>query len=252
MSIRWLENLFASKRSRPRLRALRRPRNTQPQLEPLEPRRLPSITTLASLMDAPNGGTPGGGLVADTSGNLFGATSRGGAYGDGTIFEIAHGSTAITTLATFNGANGQDPQSTLIVDSDGNLYGTALLGGAYGYGTAFEFDGAKSAILTLGSFNGFDGAFPSAALFEDGQGNLFGTTNVGGPTWNPARTGYSYGTVFEIAKGSHVISPLASCTGFDIAPSALVEDKSGNLWGTTAAGAGGQGACLSSSPVAVL
>ena len=45
----------------------------------------------------------------DSSGNLYGTTERGGANGDGTVFELAHGSSTITTLASFNGTNGVDP-----------------------------------------------------------------------------------------------------------------------------------------------
>ena len=47
--------------------------------------------------------TPSGGLIMDSSGNLYGTTSEGGASGDGTVFELATGSGTITTLASFNG-----------------------------------------------------------------------------------------------------------------------------------------------------
>ena len=64
------------------------------------------------------------GLIMDSSGNLYGTTAAGGASGDGTVFELAHGSGTITTLASFNGTNGANPDAGLIMDSSGNLYGT--------------------------------------------------------------------------------------------------------------------------------
>ena len=54
------------------------------------------------------------------------------------VFELAHGSGTITTLASFNGTHGANPYDSLIMDSSGNLYGTAAAGGAYGDGTVFE------------------------------------------------------------------------------------------------------------------
>ena len=89
----------------------------------------------------------------DSSGNFYGTTGEGGASGDGTVFELAKGSTPITTLASFNGSNGSNPQAGLIMDSSGNLYGTAQNGGANGYGTIFEVAKGSSTITDLASFN---------------------------------------------------------------------------------------------------
>src|SRR5271165_5442956 len=56
-------------------------------------------------------------------GNLFGTTQSGGANGDGTVFELAAGSGTITTLASFNGTNGANPETGLVRDPRGNLFG---------------------------------------------------------------------------------------------------------------------------------
>ena len=63
------------------------------------------ITTLASFNNT-NGSTPVGGLLIDSSGNLYGTTANGGASGDGSVFELAAGSGTITLLASFDSVHG--------------------------------------------------------------------------------------------------------------------------------------------------
>ncbi len=194
-----------------------------------------TITTLASF-NGTNGANPSAGLVEDASGNLFGTTYQGGASADGTVFEVRAGSDTITTLASFNGANGQDPHAGLVEDGGGNLFGTTTAGGASGDGTVFEVKAGSGTINTLASFNGVNGANPHAGLVEDGSGNLFGTTYQGGASAD--------GTVFEVRAGSDTITTLVSFNGTNGAfPLAgLVEDRSGNLFGTTfEGGASGDG-----------
>ena len=188
-----------------------------------------TITTLASFK-GPIGAHPADALIMDNSGNLYGTTRDGGAFGDGTVFELAHGSGTITTLASFNGTDGADPEAGLIMDSSGNLYGTTTGGGATSNGTAFELAHGSGTITTLASFNDTNGADPSAGLIMDSSGNLYGTTTGGGATSN--------GTVFELAQGSGTITTLASFNGTDgEAPEgALIMDSSGNLYGTTSRG----------------
>jgi uncharacterized repeat protein (TIGR03803 family) len=90
-----------------------------------------------------DGGYPWAGVVVDASGNLYGTTSIGGAYGCGTVFELkrtATGRFAEKTLHHFKNdtVDGCGPHTGLIFDASGNLYGTTLKGGAFGYGTVFE------------------------------------------------------------------------------------------------------------------
>ncbi len=122
-------------------------------------------------------------------------------------------SIGLSTLGIFTGANGQSPRAGLIMDGSGNLYGTTEVGGANGDGTVFEIAKGSGTITTLASFNGTNGAEPLAGLIMDSSGNLYGTTDQGGPTWNPSAGVHGDGTVFELAKGSGTITTLASFNG---------------------------------------
>ena len=147
---------------------------------------------------------------------------------DGTVFEIVKGSGTITTLASFNGTNGAYPQAGLVEDSSGNLFGTTYGGGASNYGTVFEIVNGSGTITTLASFNGTNGADPEAGLIEDSSGNLFGTTYDGGADRDRhgvrdcqgERHDHHPGLVQWHQRGQ---SPTAG----------LIEDASGNLFGTT-------------------
>ncbi len=187
-----------------------------------------AVKTLATFNNT-NGSLPGGGLVMDAGGNLFGVTKSGGANNDGTVYEIAAGTHALNTVATFNGANGTEPFGSLLIDSSGNLFGTTFQGATGNYGTIFEIDSATHTLSTIVTFDRSNGAGPTGNLIADGSGNLFGTTQVGGAN--------DEGTVFEVANDAgHTLSTLAtfnsSSTGlWPFAPLAI--DKSGNLYGTT-------------------
>ncbi len=221
-----------------------RPKKARLFLEQLESRVTPSsgLSTLAFFTGA-NGANPQAGLIMDGSGNLYGTTGSGGANGVGSVFEVAKGSGTVTTLASFDGANGTEPLAKLIMDSSGNLYGTTIEGGVSGYGTVFEVANGSSTITTLGSFNGATGLYPRAGLIMDSSGNLYGTTSQG-PAYGTSHGGY--GTVFEVANGSRTITTLALLNGpvsGEYPYAALTMDSSGTLYGTTyQGGAGGDGA----------
>jgi uncharacterized repeat protein (TIGR03803 family) len=190
-----------------------------------------------------DGESPGGSVIFDSAGNLYGTTVHGGASGVGNVYELspqANGSWKEKVLHTFDGADGDYPESSLIFDSAGNLYGTAAVGGAYGDGTVFELspnaDGSWK-LTTLYSFGGKsdDGGAPMASLIFDVAGNLYGTTSGGGAYRGD-------GTVFELspAGGSWTETVLYSFNGKDgeSPESSLIFDAAGNLYGTTYSGGG--------------
>jgi uncharacterized repeat protein (TIGR03803 family) len=214
------------------------------RLEQLEYRWVPSVATVATFYPFPNGFTPRAGLVEDSHGNLFGTTETDGPSGDGTVFEVAAGSTTITTLAAFNGANGAGPVASLILDGSGNLFGTTGGGGTYNNGTVFELlynngtGNYGSSVTTLANFTVAAGgpAYPFGSLVRDSHGNLLGTTDQGGAD--------GYGTVFELAYNSGTGLYSSTITTLDYFTftngsnpySGLAVDSSGNLFGTTEGG----------------
>jgi uncharacterized repeat protein (TIGR03803 family) len=84
-----------------------------------------------------DGANPGGGLLLDRAGNLYGTTYSGGSSFYGTVFKLDTSNTE-TILHTFSGSDGKSPDLGLVRDSKGNLYGTTQYGGAYGGGVVFK------------------------------------------------------------------------------------------------------------------
>ena len=186
-----------------------------------------SVTTLVSF-NRTNGGFPYGGLIADAAGNLYGTTTQGGSNNGGTVFEVAAGTHALSTLANFNGINGRMPYSTLVADAVGNLYGTTGNGGLFDRGTLFEITAGSHTPTTLVTFGTSSfGDEPLAGLSADSEGNLYGTTSQEGNVLG--------GTVFQVAEGTHTFKTLASLQVVDILNhvSDLLIDANGTLYGTT-------------------
>jgi uncharacterized repeat protein (TIGR03803 family) len=198
-------------------------------------------TVLHNFTGTPDGDSPYGRLLIDAKGNLYGTTNYGGTAGAGTVFKLAPDGTE-TILHSFLGTpDGSTPQSGLIVDSQGNLYGTTSAGGIHSEGTIFEIT-ASGKEKVLHSFTGAsDGRGPVGELAMDVHGNLYGTANSGGGVG--CATNLGCGAVFELTK-NRVFSVLHAFTGGTdgaYPASALIFDKNGNLYGT--ASNGGSTAC---------
>ena len=180
------------------------------------------------------------GLIQGTDGNLYGTTSEGGANSLGTIFRIDANGTTFTTLHSFAGGDGANPQASLVQGTDGNLYGTTYSGGAAGAGTVFKINVTGTTFETLHSFSfGVGaGAVPQeASLIQGTDGDLYGTTSEGGAN--------DLGTVFRIDTNGATFTPLHSFAGDDGSQpghAGLVQGIDGKLYGTTYfGGASGHG-----------
>lgn len=201
-----------------------------------------------------DGFSPLSGLVFDSAGNLYGTTQLGGSgfYGYGTAFELspaAGGGWTQTVLHNFgSGTDGWYPESALVMDSAGNLYGTTAGGGTGHSGIAFELTpmkggGWKETVLyDFGTST--SGESPATGVVRDAAGNLYGTTVAGGTggCTNNGNVVIGCGTVFELSPqtgGGWAEKILYSFTAppgsFDgtAVPSRLVLDSAGNLYGTT-------------------
>ena len=190
-----------------------------------------TLTVLHSFSGNPDGSTPYGAVVRDSSGNLYGTTTQGGTSNLGTIFKTTSTGTT-TVLHNFSGnPDGSTPYGSLVMDSSGNLYGTTIAGGTSNLGTVFKRTSAGTTSI-LHSFSGNpDGSTPYGGLFIDSSGNLYGTTTQGGTS--------NLGTVFKTTStGTTTVLHSFSGNPDGSTPyyNGLVRDSSGNLFGTTTQG----------------
>jgi uncharacterized repeat protein (TIGR03803 family) len=190
--------------------------------------------TVIHKFTGPDGCVPVANVTFDAAGNLYGVANEGGAYNGGTVYELSPSGSGWTekTLHSFgHGSEGTDPSGTPVLDSAGNLYGTAGFGGPDGAGSVFQMTPSGSG-WTLNVLTGFpqsgDGFRPYGGVILDHAGNVYGTTSSGG-------TGGG-GTVFMLGAGTWNFSLLYSLSG-DYGPTAsLIMDAAGNLYGTTPGG----------------
>lgn len=192
--------------------------------------------TIVHKFDGTDGANPMAGLLLAASGDFYAATSNGGGgLNDcGTIYRVTPG----FILHVFQGADGCGPNE-LIEGADGNFYGTTVGGGPYPpKGTVFKIT-PEGTLTTLHNFSGSDGAEPLSALLEGADGNFYGTTQQGGVN--------DCGTIFKVTPDGSFTSLYGFCD--DNSPydgvnpyGALVQDRAGNLYGTTSEG-GGNGCC---------
>jgi uncharacterized repeat protein (TIGR03803 family) len=196
-----------------------------------------TFTVLHTFTGTPDGEFPQAGLVMDAQGNLYGTTNTGGnKYNWGTVFELTLGGTE-TIIHTFSGGATASPWgSNLILDAQGNLYGTSLSTGPCGpsCGSVFEITSLQAFKVRYRFESPASGEWPFGTLVEDGEGNLYGVTNFGGAS--------GMGTVLKVTPTGVETILHSFAGGKDGAyPNGLTIDAHGSLYGTT--GVGGTGSC---------
>ena len=209
----------------------------------------------------PDGNDPAGGMALDSAGRLYGVTASGGTgtghdctifpnvdVGCGTIFELdptGEGKWKETILHNFteDGVDGSDPNAGPILDSHGNLFGTTYEGGLYIGGTVWELSPGASGwtykiLYNFGAPGDASGPFLSR-LALDADGNIYGTTYVGGAK--------DKGTVFKLTPAADgtwtetILHSFGFGTDAEFPYAGVTLDAAGNIYGTAHLGGGGGG-----------
>ena len=198
---------------------------------------------LHAFTGANDGFGPGGAVVFDRKGNVYGTTPDGGSNYVGVVYEIQHSGAKwhYRVIHPFTGGDDGSVGSlgALLIDKSGSLYGVAEEGGAHGAGTVFELSrkGKRWKFTTLYAFKGTpDAGSPYGGLVADKSGKLYGTTYYGGAN--------GLGAVYELVPGRHgkykerVLYSFAGGSDGSSSTTTLAFGSSNDLYGTTSAGGG--------------
>jgi uncharacterized repeat protein (TIGR03803 family) len=191
------------------------------------------------------GGYPTGIPVVDAQGNVYATSNTGGSGTNcngpcGFVFKVdAQGQE--TVIYNFQGgSDGTVPTGPLLLAADGSLYGTTLSGGSNSAGTVYKIDANGHESILYSFTGGSTGFAPWSGVIADEQGNLYGTTAVGGDS-GPCNGG-TCGVVFELSpnqNGTWTESVLYTFQGGADGGNpygGLLRDSQGNFCGTTETG----------------
>jgi len=178
--------------------------------------------------------SPAGGVTVSPDGVLYGTSTGGGTYNLGTVFKVSTNGSGYSVIYSFAGTNvnsdGIGPFGTLLLASDGALYGTTQYGGTNKDGTIFKVFPDGSGYQVLHHFMGTndDGRLPIGALAQSADGMLYGTTYYDGAN--------GVGTVFRIDTNGNnyvVLRSFSGSTDGSQPMAGVVVGPDGYLYGTT-------------------
>lgn len=208
-----------------------------------------SETVLHAFQNTPDFATPYSGLTMDNLGNLYGTTWFGGAKNSGGVFEISPNQTETILYDKWCAypctQDGDSSAGGLILDKNGNLYGTSVLGGAFARGLVFAINIGRKKEAMLYSFAGVqdaDGAAPFAGLIADTHGNFYGTTTAGGVAGCGGGLLDGCGAVFKLSHSAtgwteSILYEFANDAKDGVNPyGGVIIDSQSNLYGTTRLG----------------
>ena len=223
-----------------------------------------SYKVLYTFTGETDGAIPFAGVVQDAQGNLYGATQwagdltgcvNGTSTGCGVVYKVSPNGAQTVLHAFTGGTDGAQPEGTLLLDPNGNLYGTAYFGGdvncifpgAGGCGVIFKID-SQGNFSVLHTFEEVEGAGPIAGLVRDSAGNLYGNTTYGGAN---SCGGSGCGVVFELDPSNNltVLYSFAGKPDGQYPTGRLTLGTDGKIYGTTfKGGTSNQGTVFKLSP----
>ena len=198
---------------------------------------------------ATKGSYPSGDLVQAANGKLYGMTNSGGANSIGVLFEFDPSTSIFLKKLDFNGTNGNYPNSSLTLASNGKLYGMTPTGGLNFGGVLFEYDPATSVYVKKIDFDGVTtGGYPYGSLTQSPNGKLYGMTSTGGTSYlgtlfefDPLTSAFTVKLNFNGTNGSDAESSLTFVKGaqvitFNSLPSKNFGDPTFALTATASSG----------------
>jgi uncharacterized repeat protein (TIGR03803 family) len=138
------------------------------------------LTKKIDFNPAPLGAQPYGTVTEGNNGKLYGVTAKGGENGYGVLFELNPSTNEFSKKVDFDGTNGKAGHGSLLLASNGNLYGTTRRGGTYDNGVLFEYNSTEEVFTVKMSFPEEEGGRPEGNLIEGAAGKLYGLTPFGG------------------------------------------------------------------------
>ena len=191
-------------------------------------------TVLYGFTGGNDGGFSDAGVIRDSKGNTYGTTNGGGTSGLGVVFKL-NAAGQETVLHTFTrGLEGDQPDlAGVILDSVGNLYGTAAFGGAGGAGVVYKLNPEGDDTVLYAFPGAAEGQYPyNTGVIFGSNGNLYGTTFYGG------RKGH--GVVYQLdGEGEEEVLynfDLLTASGFGQPIGNVIRDAAGNIYGATFVG----------------
>jgi len=186
----------------------------------------PSTNTYAKLYDfnTSTGSNPYGSLIQAANGKFYGMTSGGGANALGVIFSFDLSTNTYTKRFDFTTASGGQPRGSLVIGSNGKLYGLATFGGVETYGTIFSFDPTSNVFTRLYEFEYLNGMEAYGDLLLASDGLFYGVSSRGGSQES--------GVLFSLDPVSNIVTNLHDFYVYENPFGTLVEDN-GKLYGMT-------------------
>jgi uncharacterized repeat protein (TIGR03803 family) len=188
-----------------------------------------------------DGGNPQGGLVKANDGNLYGMTETGGSYGAGTIYRITPAGVFTVLRHLQSATDGNSPRGTLVLGTDGHMYGMTYSGGASAGGTIFRITTGGVFTVLRNLVYSTDGSSSEAGLAVGSDGHLYGITGTNSRFFRITTAGvFTILKTFIYAEGN---TPFGN----------LVRGTDNNFYGTMSVGGSyGKGTIFKITPSGAL